>query len=543
VPFLRNADFEIALLRPVVDASYRARAPTSGCLEGTRSSVLQKIVTWSSDDITKVPRVFWLSGLGGTGKSTISHTICKTLLDNGQLGASFFFSRDVANRRRTSSVIPTIAYQLAYVNAEYRRKLCDVLRANPEAPSHAQKYQLTELLLDPLKKVPSLPMYLIVLDALDECDKERGKEGGDLIPLILRELPDAGLNIKVLVTSRPEKSILDMFKLTGRGMSIYDTSVLHDMDETAAKEDIALYFKHHFQHIQVDRNINPPWPEDMVFDELVARAGLFFIFAATIIQFIEDDFYSPDTQLERLMESQNTKSQAMYLQVDLLYLRILQSSFKGRLDIAELSIRFKEVVGAIILLQDPLAISVLAHLLGYKEADLSASLSHLHSLLHIPHDHDKSIRIFHPSFRDFLTTQERCQDPHFFIAAGHTHAQLVLHCLKIMLKFLKRNICNVDNTVVLNSEIPDLESKLKNCVPPALSYACQYWGAHLLQSTASDSNLHKEILNKLLEFTSIKLLCWIEVLSLEGKFSTCIDNLVAVMSWCKVIYIIHVLIR
>jgi hypothetical protein len=137
MPFLRNADFEIALLRPVVDASYRARAPTSGCLEGTRSSVLQKIITWSSDDITKVPRVFWLSGLGGTGKSTISHTIGKTLLDNGQLGASFFFSRDVANRRQTSSVIPTIAYQLAYVNAEYRRKLCDVLRANPEAPSHS----------------------------------------------------------------------------------------------------------------------------------------------------------------------------------------------------------------------------------------------------------------------------------------------------------------------------------------------------------------------------------------------------------------------
>jgi len=123
-----EADREIfllnTLLRPVMDASYRARTPTSGCLEGTRSSVLQDIATWSSDDITKVPRVFWLSGLGGTGKSTISHTICKTLLDNGQLGASFFFSRDMADRRQASSVIPTIAYQLAFVNAEYRRKLC-----------------------------------------------------------------------------------------------------------------------------------------------------------------------------------------------------------------------------------------------------------------------------------------------------------------------------------------------------------------------------------------------------------------------------------
>ena len=139
--------------------------------------------------------MFWLYGSGGTGKTAIAHTVCEKLHHNGQLGASFFFSRDEADRRRVASIIPTLAFQLASVNPTYRRELCDVLREHPDAPSRPLQYQFRELLLNPLKAVPSLPPYVIVLDALDECDKERGMEGGDLIPLILRVLPIFELNI------------------------------------------------------------------------------------------------------------------------------------------------------------------------------------------------------------------------------------------------------------------------------------------------------------------------------------------------------------
>ncbi|KAI6107721.1 WD40-repeat-containing domain protein [Pisolithus croceorrhizus] len=506
-----------SLLRPVATASYLARAPGSGCFAGTRKSLIDQISTWFNKSGSQVPQMFWLSGLGGTGKTAVSHTVCEKMHANGQLGASFFFSRDEADRRRVASIIPTLAFQLASVNSAYRRKLCDVLKAHPDAPSHAQQYQLKELLLDPLKEVPSLPPYLIVLDALDECDKERAMEGGDLIPLILRELPNSGLNIKVLITSRPERSIKNMFNARGRGMKIYDTSVLHDMDQSVVKEDIASYLTYHLQRIQADRNLTPPWPGDQVLNNLVTRAGLFFIFAATIVNFVADTYYSPRAQLQRLLYSGNSELRATYMQVDFLYSQVLRISVEGRVDASELCVRFVKIVGAIVLLQDPLSISALAHLLAHDVADLEGALSPLHSLLDVPSDRDEPVRIFHPSFRDFLLIQGRCQDSRFAVSEGRTHTHLALCCLKVMLRHLKRNICDIGDDIVLNSEIPDLEKKLRKCIPPELS----------------DTDHWKELIERLSEFTSTKLLYWIEALSLEGRFPLCISNLVTVIPWCK----------
>ncbi|KAJ7211904.1 WD40-repeat-containing domain protein [Mycena haematopus] len=503
-------------------ASYLSRAPGSGCFTGTRKTLLDQILTWFRADDSQAPQIFWLSGLGGTGKTAVSHTICEELRAKGQLGASFFLSRDEADRRRVASIIPTLAFQLASVNSTYRRKLCDFLKDHPDAPSRAQQYQLRELLFHPLKEIPSLPPYLIILDALDECDKERGVEGGDLIPLILRELPNSGLNIKVLITSRPERSIQEMFKATAHEINIHDTTVLHNMDQSVVRGDIASYLAYHLQRIQVNRNINPPWPGDEAFDDLVKRAGLFFIFAATIINVVADTYYSPQNQLQQLIASRNTES--LYSQVDLLYLQILKTSVEGRPDALKLCDRFRKIVGAIILLQNPLSISALAHLLNHDEADLEGALTPLHSLLDVPSNHDQPVRIFHPSFRDFLLGQGRCQDTRFTVPEGHTHAQLALYCLKIMIRYLKRNICSLGNDTVLNSEVPDLENRLQDCVSPALFYACQHWGDHLSQSS-DNTELQKELGARMSEFASTKLLYWIEVLSLEGRFSLCISNL------------------
>ncbi|KAJ7722687.1 WD40-repeat-containing domain protein [Mycena metata] len=524
-----------SLLRPVPTASYLSRARDSGCFPGTRQKLLDQISTWFNQDNSRAPQIFWLSGLGGTGKTAVSHTVCERFHANGQLGGSFFFTRDEADRRRVASIIPTLAFQLASVNPTYRRKLCDVLQQHPDAPSRAQQYQIRELLLHPLQQVPSLPPYLIVLDALDECDKERGTEGGDLIPLILQELPGSGLNIKILITSRPERSIQDMFKVTGHQINVHDTTVLHDMDKSAVKEDITSYLTYHLQRIQVARNIHPPWPAwpgSEAFNDLVKRAGLFFIFAVTIVNIVADKYYSPQNQLQRLLGSESTNARALYNQVDLLYLQILKTSVENRPDAFELCGRFRKIVGAIILLQNPLSRSALADLLQHDEADLEGALAPLHSLLNIPSNRDQPIQIFHPSFRDFLLIEERCQDTRFTIPEGRTHAQLALYCLKIMVGHLKRNICSIDGSIVLNAEIPDLESRLREHVSPALLYACQHWSDHLSQST-KDTELQEELAERMSEFASTKLLYWVEVLSLEGKFPLCISNLIAVFAWCK----------
>ncbi|KAG6826343.1 hypothetical protein H0H87_007450, partial [Tephrocybe sp. NHM501043] len=314
-----------------------------------------------------------------------------------------------------------------------------------------------------------------------------------------------------------------MFKIGGQEMKLHDASVLHDLDQSSAREDIASYLAYHLQRIQVNRNITPPWPEDGAFSDLVTRAGLFFIFAATIINFVADNYYNPQTQLQRLLASGNSQSRSIYTQVDLLYLQILKTAIEGRADAPELCTRFRKIVGAIILLQDPLSIPALAQLLEHDKIDVEGALSPLHALLDVPADHDKPIRIFHPSFRDFLLVEERCHDTRFSVPEHRTHAQLALYCLKIMIKHLKRDICDICDGAVLNSEIPDLQEKLRKCVSPALLYACQHWGDHISQS-AHGTDLQKELVGRLSEFVSTKILYWIEVGTVDTKVSHLIHD-------------------
>ncbi|RXW11781.1 hypothetical protein EST38_g14074 [Candolleomyces aberdarensis] len=60
----------------------------SGCTPGSRISLLAMLLVWAKD--LRSPHLFWLSGLAGTGKTTVSKTFCSQLNNRGLLGASFF---------------------------------------------------------------------------------------------------------------------------------------------------------------------------------------------------------------------------------------------------------------------------------------------------------------------------------------------------------------------------------------------------------------------------------------------------------------------
>ena len=51
----------------------------------------QEIIRWADDQQGHC--IFWLNGMAGTGKSTISRTVAQSFADNGDLGVSFFIKR------------------------------------------------------------------------------------------------------------------------------------------------------------------------------------------------------------------------------------------------------------------------------------------------------------------------------------------------------------------------------------------------------------------------------------------------------------------
>ncbi len=73
--------------------------------------------------------------MAGLGKSAISRSIAEWAKKKGILGANFFFSRDVPHPWDPTIVLPTLAYQLAYFDDEFKSELADVLAEYPYVPA------------------------------------------------------------------------------------------------------------------------------------------------------------------------------------------------------------------------------------------------------------------------------------------------------------------------------------------------------------------------------------------------------------------------
>ncbi|GKZ38615.1 hypothetical protein AbraIFM66950_010924 [Aspergillus brasiliensis] len=143
------------------------------CLENTRVELLDEITDWADDSQGKT--IFWLSGVAGTGKSTISRTVARKLQERELLGASFFFKRGEGDLGKAARFITTIAKQFMVALPQLRKGIATALDGNPMIISKSLKEQFDHLLLEPLLNMEMgtgqrLPI-VIVVDALDECEE------------------------------------------------------------------------------------------------------------------------------------------------------------------------------------------------------------------------------------------------------------------------------------------------------------------------------------------------------------------------------------
>ena len=177
------------------------------CTNGTRVKVLEDITKWANDRSLASPRVFWLTGQAGSGKTTIAYTIAKRFEgDNANqhtvLGGNFLCSRQFEETQSQTRILPTIAYQLAnkcksYANALHIADKFDTV-------NHDVFSQMKGLLIGPWQQSeatrdPELPPYLIIIDALDEIKGDGGSVFLCDLLIAINEYHLRGL--KFLVTS------------------------------------------------------------------------------------------------------------------------------------------------------------------------------------------------------------------------------------------------------------------------------------------------------------------------------------------------------
>lgn len=476
------------------------------CLPGTRTDLLRQVSEWASSPRGKC--LFWLNGRAGTGKSTISRTVAKTLLKANLLGASFFFKRGEGDRGNATKLFPTITKQLARSIPQMIPGVQKAIHDNFDISTKGLKEQFDKILLQPLLGLDlstrQIPTVVIVIDALDECDVENDMR------LVLQLLPrlqetDA-VRLRVFLTSRPEWPIFQEFsKITRRE---HEDLILHQIPEPVIEHDISLFLKYRLSAIRIDRSLPVDWPGEANIRNLVALSVPLFIFAATICRIFEDPHWDPVDSLYGILTHRNDGSK-----LDGTYLPVLNRLLnrQGEKQIKQLVQEFEQVVGAIVILESPLSVISLSRLIGLPRRLISLRLSPLHSVLSVPDDETLPVRLFHLSFRDFLLDSETREKTPFWINKKKMHSSLATRCLLIC-DNLRKNICGLRSDGTQRGDIDP--QTIDHCLPPELQYSCRYWAYHLMHCIDSPNVMHDA-----LSFLQRHFLHWMEAMNLLGLAS------------------------
>ena len=383
--------------------------------------------------------------------------------------------------------------------------------------------QWKQLVTEPMSKLKFRPIrrnLVLVVDALDECDKQ-----GD-IRRVLQLLANAGalqtVRLRVLITSRPETDIRYGFSQFLAG--VYQESILHNISKSAVDDDIYVFLNHKFK-----RTLPTDWPGEQAIKHLIQKAAGLFIWAATAYRFIHEGGPFREQRLHLILQgdANTTKPED---ELNKIYITVLKNAVRPNYNEQEKENFYKMlkgILGSIVLLFSPLSADSLASLIDFPGGDLRPMLDYLYSVLDVPKGRACPIRIHHPSFRDFFLDTKRCTDRQLQVDGNKIHWALANSCIRIMSDKLKKDICNLHLPGALANEAD--ENQIEQFIPEELQYACNYWVQHLQESKSpllDNGEVHV--------FLRKNLLFWLEALSLLKKTSEGIIALISLENLVKV---------
>ncbi|KAF7972468.1 hypothetical protein HWV62_17884 [Athelia sp. TMB] len=498
------------LRRVVIDKTER-----DACLPGTRVGAINMIMKWYSDDSPDRKNTMWLHGMAGAGKSTLSTTIAG-MMDrvNGLnlLGAFFIFDRSVAERK-PSTLIRTIAYQLAEFDPVIGARMQQVIEEIPGIAEESLNTQFLKLLSsEALGDILwSRGPILIVIDALDESGTVAERER--LLKVLSEGVSKLPHFIRLLIVSRPERDIAE--HMTNDTVRPEELKV----DPTTSRADIAMFIRSRLNEVR-NRNVSyfpdalESWPGNDDINGLVNLASGHFIWAHTACRMIGTDG-NPKDNLEDLIRRLDTSDNS-FTGLYQLYKTALNSAI--RWDNPRSCAQARDLLGAVICAQVPLSCVAIDELLGQPSSSLQ-TVSSLGSVL--SRSETGPIRIVHTSFYEYLTlhsTSGLTAGP-WALTVSECHAKLAERCIALLAGNLKENMCDL----VLPQPITD------ETLPEATSYAASFWIEHVCLIVKPSQDL----ITKIQQFMRDHLLHWMEALSIEKTFDIALRSLPILLKWIR----------
>ncbi|KAH0578948.1 hypothetical protein H2248_003131 [Termitomyces sp. 'cryptogamus'] len=306
----------------------RERYPPPKCGPRTCQAILKQIKEWINREYTKP--VLWVYGPAGVGKSAIAQTIAEDCAREKLLAASFFFSCDRPEGNSIDKLFITVAYQLAVSIPRMRAPILTAFSNDPSLVNRAVSTQVEALLITPFQSIEvterSFPS-LVIVDGIDECaDPNTNKS--EILYQVQRLVSNRNVPLRFLILSRPdhlirasfEKSFLSRFSAKSIELSGGDSQSI---------EDVRCYLEHEFDRIRSSpehevwmSNIYTPWPTQPDLETLVERSAGYFIYATTLVNFIDQPDFSPVERLNIFLHERSSRYNP-FEALDKLYYHIL----------------------------------------------------------------------------------------------------------------------------------------------------------------------------------------------------------------------------
>jgi adenylate kinase len=459
------------------------------------------------------PSLLWLTGVPGSGKSSIAASMVRKFKDERILFAQFFFSRVYDTTSNPDYIFPSVANQLAERSSEAASAIHDALKKQISLVDKISLSQAEQFFVVPIKELVRLnpsQIVLIVIDAFDECDSKRLRETAKIISTAISHLPR---NAKVLISSRVEDKIQDFF------CTVSPKCI--DLDTASSVEDVSKFLRGQIEMIVEEQGWSD-WPGEKRMQELCNQSSGLFIWAVTATKFIRAEIeVSGEECLDEILVQLNAEGMA---DINELYNTILLQPFTGRKHDDWTFERFRRIIGALVVLQVPLCVADLKELLSLRQTETSppADIKHFVRLFRtvlvagIDAIDGKTVPRFHKSFFDFITSER--VDPRFRVDMVASNEELAVQCLR-QLNTLPRDICKIEHLATFNAQIPDLSAKVDEHIPVHVQYACQFWSLHLPSAKVVLTRAVK--LRELFrDFYEHQLLHWLEATSLLNLNST-----------------------
>ena len=385
-------------------------------MEGTRHEILDEITAWINNTEDSTPRVLWLHGEAGTGKSSIAHTIADRFKKLRRLGSCYCFDRNQLAEQRDKKIFSTIARDLADRDKQMRRELADAIHQDTSLKHTTDiLQQWTELIMKPAQAFSETMAgpIVIVIDALDESGTAASRQY--LLRILAGKLDDdASLitklppHIRFLLTSRPLPDIANALN----GVEHVQCKSMFSIPSAWAQRDILRYISRELSGLE---GIGV---EDV--SALASASDRLFEWARLACAYFKGDNDAGFTVEERFEAVITHDPEHHAPLLDEMYKLTLQTVFPLGQDKRSIRLdRFRSVMEQILGSAEPLPLASLTSMRHYfidealQKIEVNTIIKPMGALLSGTTDSSVVIRPLHASFSEFLTDKTRSGE--FFI--------------------------------------------------------------------------------------------------------------------------------